>query len=188
MPAKIVIVKHKKRLQTKQQNFNINLCAPLLRSGVDVDAAAIRNTSNAADVDVETTTPPDTPTAWRRRRMRQPRSAKAASTLRTVIIIMALVFSIMQQQQPQQQQQQQQQQVLQWPFCYGKCVLFMLCKHTLSISLSLSLRPLIQLFSLVVRSVIKICVAYFFVAAAIIFQSNANYVKSRRAIVRKVSF
>lgn len=132
MPAAIVIVKHKQqqpeeKLQAKQQQFNINLCAPLPCSGVDVNAAAKRNTSNAADVDVAATEAAAELTAWRgRSRRRQLRSAKAASTLRTVIIIMALVFSIMQQQQQQLQQQQQQ-----WPFYNGKYAPFILGKHTI---------------------------------------------------------
>jgi len=138
MPAEIVIVKHKQQhqkeeqLQTKPQHFCVNLCAPLPCSGVDVNAAAIRNTSNAADVDVAATEPAAaTLTAWQRRsRRRQLRSAKAASTFRTVIIIMALVFSIMQQQQHYQQQQ--------WPFYIGKYALF-IKTHNLHLALSYTL-------------------------------------------------
>ncbi|XP_062128278.1 uncharacterized protein LOC133840452 [Drosophila sulfurigaster albostrigata] len=129
MPAEIVIFKHKQtqqqrqrqrqiELQAKQQqNCHRNLCTTLPSSGVDVDAIAVRNTSNAvaAQVDVDVDAAAAATTAWRRRKSSSSSSAKAASTLRTVIIIMALVFSIMQQRQQQQHQQQQQQ----WLFYNG---------------------------------------------------------------------
>ncbi|KAH8392370.1 hypothetical protein KR215_006890 [Drosophila sulfurigaster] len=121
MPAEIVIFKHKQTQQQRQrqrekqqQNCHRNLCTTLPSSGVDVDAIAVRNTSNAVaaqvDVDDDVDAAAAATTAWRRRKSQwRSSSAKAASTLRTVIIIMALVFSIMQQRQQQQQQQQQQQ-------------------------------------------------------------------------------